>query len=428
MRPPGVTLDDPNDFAGGVENERERLAESDAVHEADRNAIRRWLRRIDGQVATSTLRSYLRRTRVASERADTPLVEMGDPDDYYDWVYHLRHDYDLADSTVQSYENAVLLLLDEMTDADWTDDVDRTTVDTKTVDVDEILTPDEIGQLTDTARHQRDVAFLEFLADTGARITLACSLRVGDVDLDGDRPTYTPNESATGLKGAGITDYPLIDSVAAIRGYLRTSHPRPNDPDVALFHKLKPYSKDGDEYWSDLGGMRPNAMHQQIGRVADRAGVDKPTNPHAFRHAAISRMVREGFTRSQIEHRVHWEVDTEMWETYEHIASDEHNEDIFREAGLVEDTDGPDKRRRHCGQCRDPIAPHHEYCPQCGTPVSVEARQSKEERTGGVVDELVAETDARTRERLRTLLEAVEENPDTHADTSRTSEGKSSGS
>jgi integrase len=352
---------------------------------------------------------------------------MDDPDDYYEWVYHLRHDYDLADPTIKSYEDAVLLLLDEMADADWTDDIDRTTVDDNTVDVDDILMPDEIGQLTDSARHQRDVAFIEFLADTGARITLAVSLRVGDIDLDGDRPTYTPNDQADGLKGAGITDYPLIDSVAALRGYLRTSHPRPDDPDVALFHKIKPASRGDDARWSGDGGMRTNAMRQQMGRVADQAGVDKPTNPHAFRHAAISRMVREGFTRSQIEHRVHWEVDTDMWETYEHIASDEHNEDIFREAGFIEENDGPDKRRRRCGQCRDPIAPHHEFCPQCGTPVSVDARDAQETRTDSVVDELVSETDPRTRERLRTLLEAVEENPDTHADTSRTSDEKSSG-
>jgi hypothetical protein len=92
--------------------------------------------------------------------------------DYDELVFALRHDYDLADSTVKSYENAILPSLDETLDADWPSEVDRTTVDDQGPTADDILDPAEVRQLTESADHQRDVVFIEFLADTGARLSV----------------------------------------------------------------------------------------------------------------------------------------------------------------------------------------------------------------------------------------------------------------
>jgi len=413
-----MALDDPQDFTGGLENARRRLAESESVHESDRTAITRWLQRKDGQVAVSSLKTYLRRVRVASERTDTPLVEF-DEDDYHDLVWRLRHEYDLADSTVKSYENAVLPFLEEMADAEWAVDVDRTRVERDGPDADDIMTPADVQTLTGPARHQRDVALIEFFADTAARLSLALSLRVGDVSL-GQPATYTPNGDALGLKGADIQEYPLIDSVGALRTYLRGSHPRPSDPDVALFHKLKPHRATGDDGWGDDdGGLEANAARQQLHRIADRAGVDKPTNPHAFRHTAITRMVREGYTRSQIEHRVHWTLDTDMWETYEHITSEEHNADIFREAGVASDDEGPDRVRKHCGQCRTPVAPHHEFCPQCGQALTAAADEEVESHREAIVDDMIESESPTQRRDLQQVLSDLDEREDlAHSDPS----------
>ncbi|WP_436344466.1 tyrosine-type recombinase/integrase [Natronorubrum sp. FCH18a] len=405
-------INDPQDFAGGLKRQHRLLQESEAVFDVDRKAIGRWLRKKDGSVAISSLKTYLRRVRAASERSETPLVEM-EESDYHDLVFRLRHEHELADSTVQSYENAVLLFLGDMTDFEWIDDVERTKVERSGPEVDEMLAPKDIQALTSTARHQRDVAFIEFLADTGARLSLALSLRVRDIDLD-DPPTYKPNSDAVGLKGAPITEYPLIDSAAAIRSYLRTAHPRPNNPDAALFHKLKPHSRGEDgERWTDDGAVVPNAARQQLVRISDRADLEKPVKPHAFRHAAITRMVREGYSRSQIEHRVHWTLDTNMWETYEHITSEEHNEDIFRAAGILDPEDGPDRIRKNCGNCQQPLAPHHDWCPNCGQPAAPGAADEHTDAKDTVLEELVNETNPATRRELRALLDELDERPDT---------------
>lgn len=403
-------LDDPQDFAGGLKRQRRILRESDDVHEADRPEIKRWIRKKDGTVSIGTLKTYLRRIRAASERARVPLVEMTE-DDFHDLVFDLRHEHDLADSTIQSYENATLLFLDDMLDVDWADDVERTRVETQGPDPDDMLTPADIQQLTQTARHQRDVAFIEFLADSGSRISLALSLRVGDVDLE-DPPTYKPNSDAVGLKGAPITEYPLIDSAAAIRAYLRTAHPRPDNPDAALFHKIKPHSRGEDgERWIDDGAVNPHSAAQQIKRIADRADLETNVSPHAFRHAAITRMVREGYSRSQIEHRVHWTLDTDMWETYEHITSDEHNDDIFREAGLLDPEDGPDRIRKNCGNCQQPLAPHHDWCYGCGKPVSPGAEETTNSAMDTILDSLEDASNPVERRELRALLDELRDHP-----------------
>lgn len=405
-----MALDDPQDFAGRLHDERVRLKESSSVHERDRKMIERWLHRIDGRVTISTMEAYLRRCRLGSERCEVPLLDLT-LDSWHDFVFQLRHEHELSDSTVQSYENAILLYLQEMTDAEWPDDADRTSVDTEGPCADDILAEPDIHDLITTARHQRDVAFIEFLADTGCRLSMALSLRVKDVSL-GTPSTYTPNSKARGLKGADIAEYPLIDAAAAIRTYLNTAHPRPDNPDVALFHKVKPAAREGDGRWSDDGGVAPNAMRQQLSRIADRAGVSKPTNPHAFRHSAITRMVREGYSRSQIEHRVHWTLDTDMWETYEHITSTEHNDDIFREAGVLDPEDGPDRVRKQCGNCTTSLAPHHEFCPTCGQPSTPGASETVDEGRDSVLEELVSATDSSTRRELAALLEELDDRPD----------------
>ena len=408
-------LNDPQDFAGGLKRQRRLLHDSDDVHGADRDEIKRWIRKKDGTVSLGTLKTYLRRVRAASERSDVPLVEMTE-DDFHDLVFDLRHEYDLADSTVQSYENATLLFLGDMFDVGWIDGVERTRVERSGPDPDDMLTPADIQRLTQTARHQRDVAFIEFLADSGSRLSLALSLRVGDVDLE-DPPTYKPNSDALGLKGAPITEYPLIDSAAAIRSYLRTSHPRSDTPGAALFHKIKPHSRgENGERWIDDGAVNPHSAAQQLKRIADRADLEKNVSPHAFRHAAITRMVREGYSRSQIEHRVHWTLDTDMWETYEHITSDEHNDDIFREAGLLDPEDGPARIRKNCGNCQQPLAPHHDWCPNCGQPASPGAADQAEDGKDTVLEALVDETNPATRRELRALLDEIADRPDVARD------------
>lgn len=394
-------------FDDQLANELEKL---ERHHQDDIDHVKRFVRRRDGQVADSTLAQYLKELRKTSERLgdETSLVGLSKRA-FETHVYALRHEYELADGTIRNVEFAVRKFLSDIEDGPaWPDDYDLTPPPENTVTPDDMLTSEDIAALTDGAANLRDVALIEFLADTGARLSLVGSLRVGDVELDGQRATYTPNAEANGLKGATIQPYPIIDSKAVLRSYLRTTHPRPDRDDVALFHKVPGH---GNDHTADRGALSSTSIRMALRRAADSAGVDKPVNPHNFRHSAITRMVREGYSRDEIEHRVQWTVDTDMWATYQHIAGDEHNDAIFAKAGLGDDSDTPDHVRRPCRNCSEPIAPHHHYCPQCGVDLSEQAARMRESATDSLATGMAQIDDMSRREFRAMVLKHLQADP-----------------
>lgn len=356
----------------------------DDHHPDDQPHVERWVRYEDARVKESTLSVYLQNVRTAAREWDGPLVELSETD-FEALGYELRHHAEnpnapepgLADSTAHNVQVAVRKLLQhaDQDGLEWVDDYEISAPETDPVRPEDMLLQENIAALREGANNYRDIAIIEFLADTGVRLSLMGSLRVRDVDLDGPKPTFRPNPNADGLKGAAITDYPLIDSPATLRTFLRDIHPRPDRGDVAFFHKLPGNGITIEP--DDDGSITPTVVRRQIRKAADKGGVDKPVNPHNFRHSAISRMVREGYTRSQIEHRVHWDVDSDMWAVYEHIEGEQHTDDIFEHAGIVDEgKDSVDAKRRPCGNCNEPLPPHLDFCPGCFSAASSDGRRA----------------------------------------------------
>lgn len=411
------SLDDYQRYDERLQRELDHLDEGPYT-EADQRAVKRWVTKVDGDVGQGTLSTYLRNLRKTAERLDMPIVEL-DEADMDAHVYDLRHnpaygrgsDSGLADSTIRNVEFVVRKIHRDLDLSEWVEDYSLTPPADNTVQPEDMLQTDDIRALCEGAINLRDVAIIEFLADTACRISMLGSLRVKDVSLDGRRATYTPNREASALKDAPIREYPIIDSKAPLRSYLRNTHPRPDEPDAPFFHRLAGH---GYELTDNDGTVSPETIRRQLRSAADRAGVDKPVNPHNFRHSAITRMRREGYSRSEIEHRVHWSVDTDMWSTYEHISAEEHNEAIWEKAGVVDaDEDSPDQRRRRCGNCTETLAPHHEYCPQCGEAVGKQARELRDEATSSIADGMVEVGDMSRREFRAFVLEQIQDDPST---------------
>ena len=72
------------------------------------------------------------------------------------------------------------------------------------------------------------------------------------------------------------------------------------------------------------------------------------------------------------------------------VDAERFNRDIFRKAGVAhQDDDDAHTRERHpCGVCREPLAPHHEYCPVCGNPATKETRELQQSATTSAADGL----------------------------------------
>lgn len=401
-----MPTDDFSNMHRRYDNALDRLDESDGVHPADYDAIRSWLQARDGDLAVSSLAQYCSRLRTLSEYSDIPLVDL-DVDAVRTLFFQLRRNESVGRSgtpSPQTVYNFQCALHKFATDrgADWVSDFEASRPDSqaKTVDETDMLSQEDIAALVDTTTRPRNTALVEFLADTGARLTLMGSLRVCDVDLDGERATYRPNPNAVGLKGADIKPYPIIDAKASLRSYLRHSHPRPDKDEVALFHKFRMY--DGED-----GSLSPGRVHSLLSDLGDEAGIDKPTNPHNFRHSAITRMWREGYDKQEIQHRVQWSIDTNMWDRYVHVTAKEMNEQIFAEAGVVEESDALSQRRDRCGNCREVVAPHTHYCPNCGEPLSPDARDEFADANADIAQGMADVRDDRRRQKRAKTAEEL---------------------
>lgn len=384
-----MSLDDFSNLEQRYQNTLEKLRdESRDVCQADREAIEQFLHE-SSDCEPGSLQQYCRILRLSAERADMPLVEM-EHEDAKRLFHDLRHNPEygrggtLSPSTVANYQTILQIFLLSRGE-DWAEDIEPDEADEQeTINPNQVLSQDDIAALVDAADRQRDIAMIEFLADTGARLSLMGSLRVKDVDLEGDRATYTPNDEAIGLKGAEIKPYPIIDAQASLRSYLNHTHPRPDRDDVALFHAFKNYD-------DNRGSLSPSTVGGRLRDIAADAGVDKPCNPHNFRHSAVTRMYREGYDKSQIRHRVQWSLKTDMWDRYVHLEAEQVNDDIFAAVGVIDEEEGSTKQRKQCGNCREVVAAHADYCSRCGTAVSVDARDIQREAEDDGIDSMADE-------------------------------------
>jgi integrase/recombinase XerD len=400
-----MPLDDVTRIRARFTNELNNLQEAD-IDPEDRAAIRRFIESKDGDANINTLGQYITRCRICAERADMPLTEM-ELGDVLSFCFDLRHESDLAKSSAANYQQALRMFFISL-GREWAEDVDAaaSSATQKDIDPDEMLGVDEISALCDTAERLRDIAMIEFLADTGARLTMMASLRVSDVHLDEGRAYYQPNPNALGLKDAPQQPYPIIDAKASMRAYLRHGHPRPDNSDVAFFHKMKSYG--GED-----GSLGQTTIRHRLKTIGENSSVDNPVNPHNFRHSAISRMWREGYSKQQIQHRVAWKLDTNMWQRYVHLHAEDMNEQIFADAGVIDSSDGVEKQRHPCGNCRETLAPHHSFCPKCGEPATPAARGDMAAFRDELFDRATREPDEEIVDLLRDLNAALDTDPDT---------------
>lgn len=372
--------------------ERDRLdtaVDDGLVSDADRTAIIEFdqYRDVQKGVSNNTRYSDCKHLRVAAETSDDPLVDLeesGVTSVLSDIKYRRGEDDPLAPETMHKYRLALRKFYRHL-GREFADTIDATVNTNQTtdgVDADDLLTGEDVDAMIQAARSVRDEAVIEMLADTCARISLLGTLRVQDVSLDTNRPTFSPNPNAEGLKNVPNKPYPLIDSPAVLRRYLNRKHPRSDDPDAPFFHKHAEYYDADDP--TDDGAIGYDAIYSQLERIAERAGVEKPTNPHNFRHTAITRMRGDdAFDDNEIRHRAGWTKDTAMWGQYDHLEADTLNENLFVRTGVVEAEDGDETTRAPCRNCGTMNRTDRRYCGQCGAAVSREARAAFDEIESG---------------------------------------------
>lgn len=416
-----ANVNDSNNTMQRLENQWENLQAAD-IHKRDQEAITKFVRlerQGNQSMKANTLKSDLSTLRNASERAETPLVEM-DITDVRSLLSTLTtpksaggYGLEPDKSGIMGYKRALRVFFRWLNaepghgDYEFVDQINLNSQPTGRVNEEEILTQEDITELKQAAKHPRDSALIKFLADAGARIGLAAQLRVGDVyDLNTKRAYYKPNPNGVGHKGAPDKRYPILHSLTELRNYVNQHHVDSREK-APLWHVFRGYDHN-DPQQGALSEDRIRAMLKECKR---RCSVEKPVNPHNFRHSAITRLSKTGHTPQEIKHIAAWASDR-MLEKYDHTTDRERNEELRSKAGFIDETESGTEQTEptNCGNCETLLTAEQRFCPNCGVPVTVDARISEEQFNEDIF-ESAATADGNLVEAVRELRELVDENP-----------------
>jgi integrase len=375
---------------------RDRLDDAD-VHEADKEAAFEFLDAINPDISTTnftnekgqretktygTLAAYAQSLKRVGELANHPLVEMPDTtavNAFFDELGNGTHpdvkDSGYADSTMSQWQSAVTKFYEYHDDLGIDhEEVVVTRQPKTTVDERDMYTKEEIEQLREAVSNTRDRCVLELLLNTGQRIRAIQTLRVKDVDVE--EGVYYLNTNESGLKGADKNGKkrPLLGAKRPVYDWLK-DHPT-GEPEDYLITCL-PTAQRGTAGEK----LSQSTIRARLKRIADDAGVNKPPNPHNFRHYFVTACKRDyGMDESTIKHLIGHGPNSKIMETtYAHLTDDDHIKAAEVAADLREPDETSPLTPQVCPTCSEQLDPGAKACPACGTVFAPDAKSAEDQ-------------------------------------------------
>jgi integrase/recombinase XerD len=231
----------------------------------------------------------------------------------------------------------------------------------------EALTPEEIMEMVEAGSKTRNKLLPLFLAETGARIGEIVgdnpddTVRLKHVELN---QRYAEVEFHTLKNNKDNRKLQLTRCVGLFQDWLE-KHPEEDNPEAQLFVNIESSGngKQGDP-------MTREYIGKILRRLAEKAGVDKPVHPHAFRHTSATNKSWE------IDRLMYWHGWNDMKSAKSYIHEDE---DRMRKARLAEEginkdeNEGDSMDMKECGRCREKWPPTQKYCGTCSLALDKDA-------------------------------------------------------
>ena len=285
------------------------------------------------------------------------------------------------------------------------DDIILVDRDETKVDERDMFDAEEIEAMRNACQNNRDRAILEMLIYTGQRHNALRMLRLRDVQPDEGESGKLYIPETDGMKGAE-GKRPLLGAEKAAREWKR-SHPT-GDPDDAFFTHIYDWSGHDDIEPGDF--LSKQAFGRITKRIAKRAGVNKPSNPHQFRHYFVTMAIsKHGMSMDTVRHLIgHNAGSRELERTYQHLV----DEDYIENAEI--DMDIRDEREQSltpakCPQCDEPLEPHYRQCPSCTMVFSPKVETVREQADAAKADEALEATSEQSQADAKTIMELLDD-------------------
>ncbi|MFW5903051.1 MAG: tyrosine-type recombinase/integrase [archaeon] len=297
---------------------------------------------------------------------------------------------DIAEATKRQYKIVLKVVYKWLNDGEYPEKVKwiNTTEKKRNGKIPEkMLTESDVKELIKHASNPRDRALISLLWETGARIGELIDLTIGDFE-DRERGLKIVISGKTGPRRL-----PLVSSVPDIRNWLN-SHPRKNENDAPVWVNI------GTRNNGEKAEYR--ALLKALNKTADKAGIDKPVNPHQFRHSRATFLANR-FTESQMCEWFGWVQGSDQPARYVHLSGRDIDEAYDKIHGLKQEEEKEDKAELspiECPRCEEQNSPDAKFCQRCGQALSIEAAQEIEKKEEKVSDEFVT--------KLKDSSEAIE--------------------
>lgn len=173
--------------------------------------------------------------------------------------------------------------------------------------VGDILSRTEVQRISDAAKTIRDRAMPLVLYESGARISELLSMRISNVVPDSENNCCW----ITIYGKTGERTIPLYWSKVALLRWLEV-HPYRNEGNAPVWIGQRDDAQEQLSYASAKKSLQHNAQ---------RAGIAKPINPHAFRHSRATECASNGWNESDLKLFFGWSDVSNMPATYIHRSS-----------------------------------------------------------------------------------------------------------
>lgn len=383
------------DFEARVETTIGSIQASDEIHPDNKALIRDFKRdlKLEG-LSDGWLQKLTSHLKVIAEHlGDTRFEDMdeGDLKDLVEWA----QSRDVADATVNAYKQVIKRFWRWLYNTpkgehpemvEWINTTASNGGNGKLPK--DLLTREDIDDLKEACRNPRDRAFIAILYETGARIGELIDLTVGDIE-DHKHGRKVVIDGKTGQRRL-----PLLEATPAINKWLN-DHPDPAK-DAPLWCKLRSPEQVSYHY----------IRQKLLVRARERAGIDKPVNPHHFRHSRATHLANE-FKEAQLCEWFGWVQGSDVPAKYVHLSGRDIDHAYGQLHGIEpenEDKNGPPIKE--CWRCQEINESDDRFCSRCGAALDEEAAQTFEEQVEADVKHSYRETtpeDTETMDKIDTL-------------------------
>jgi len=257
----------------------------------------------------------------------------------------------------------------------------------------DLLTEEEIIQMINYAKNERDKAFISVLYESGCRAGEILTLKIKNISFDelGAKITVSGKTGSRRIR--------LVSSEAYLKEWLN-KHPDKDNPEAFVW--VRENSKD------ELVGY--TRVRQLLSKIAKKSGVKKSVNPHSFRHARASYLANF-LTEAQLKEVFGWTQASKMASIYVHLSGRDTDKAILKVYGkkLKDEKDTKSLLTpKVCPRCKTTNEATNIFCKRCGIPLDEKTRNEiikqeiERKESDKVMNELVKD-----KEILKLLIEKI---------------------